>query len=265
MRQLHALIFDVDGTIAETEQNGHRVAFNRAFAQAGLDWHWSSELYSQLLSVSGGKERIRFYLNQYCPSSEELNEALKSAVDLTDFIARVHAVKTDYFKQLLQDGQIPPRPGIVRLIQEARAMGIRLAIATTSAPDNAIALLKTTLAPDSPDWFEVIAAGDIVPQKKPAPDIYHYVVQSMALNPDDCLVIEDSQHGLEAATQAGLKTVVTINRYTRDQQFSDALLVLDHLGEPDLPFRAIKGDVGNATYFDISLAEALMKGRRESV
>ncbi|MGJ3246430.1 MAG: HAD family hydrolase [Elainellaceae cyanobacterium] len=256
MPQLHALIFDVDGTIAETEQNGHRVAFNRAFAQAGLDWHWSSELYSQLLSVSGGKERIRFYISQYCPNSEEL----KSAVDLTDFIATLHTVKTDYFKQLLQDGQIPPRPGIVRLIQEARAMGIRLAIATTSAPENAIALLTTVLAPDSPGWFEVIAAGDIVPRKKPAPDIYHYVVQSMALNPADCLVIEDSQHGLEAATQAGLNTVVTVNRYTRDQQFPDALLVLDHLGEPDLPFRVINGDIGNATYFDISLAESLMNG-----
>ncbi|MGJ3251063.1 MAG: HAD family hydrolase [Elainellaceae cyanobacterium] len=255
MPQLQALIFDVDGTIAETEQSGHRVAFNWAFAQAGLDWHWSSELYGQLLSVSGGKERIRFYLNQYCPDSE----ALKSAVDLTDFVANLHAVKTAYFKQLLQDGQIPPRPGIVRLIQEARAMGIRLAIATTSAPDNAIALLKTILAPDSPDWFEVIAAGDIVPQKKPAPDIYHYVVQSMDLNPDNCVVIEDSQHGVEAATRAGLKTIVTINRYTHDQQFSNALLVLDHLGEPNLPFRAIEGDVGNATYFDVSLAEALVK------
>lgn len=256
MPQLHALIFDVDGTIAETEETGHRVAFNRAFAQAGLDWHWSSELYGQLLSVSGGKERIRFYLNHFCPNSEEL----KSAVDLTDFIANLHALKTTYFKQLLQDGQIPPRPGILRLMREAQATGIRLAIATTSAPDNAIALLETILAPDSPNWFEVIAAGDIVPQKKPAPDIYHYVVQSMALNPDDCLVIEDSQQGVEAATQAGLKTVVTINRYTRDQRFSDALLVLDHLGEPDSPFRAIKGDVGNATYFDISLADVLMNG-----
>ncbi|NJO41987.1 MAG: HAD family hydrolase [Cyanobacteria bacterium CRU_2_1] len=252
MPQLRAIIFDVDGTLADTERDGHRVAFNRSFAAAGLSWDWSVELYGTLLEVAGGKERIQFYIDRYNPPFEPPIAALK------DWIASLHAAKTAHYKQLLAEGIIPVRSGVKRLLMEAKEQGLRLAIATTSTPDNVTALLKTTLAPDAPSWFEVIAAGDIVPVKKPAPDVYLYVLQKMALAPQHCLVIEDSYQGLQAALQARLKTVITLNNYTRHHDFSGATLVLSHLGEPDQGFEAIAGNPGNATYFDLALAAWLL-------
>lgn len=255
MPQLQALIFDVDGTLAETERDGHRVAFNQAFAAAALDWDWSVDLYGELLEIAGGKERIQFYLDRYYPQFQPTDATGR---DAKQWIAELHQAKTTHYKQLLTAGSIPARPGVKRLLHEARQQGVRLAIATTSAPDNAIALLETALGPSAVSWFDVLAAGDIVPAKKPAPDIYFYVLQAMELEPERCLVIEDSQQGLQAALQAGLKTVVTVNDYTRHQNFSGASLVLNHLGDSDRPFEVIAGDVGNATYFDLALAETLL-------
>jgi len=145
------------------------------------------------------------------------------------------------------------RPGVKRLLQEARAAGIRLAIATTTTPENVTALLEQTL-PESLGWFEVIAAGDVVPAKKPAPDIYFYTLERMGLDPQECLAFEDSENGLRSAQQAGVPTVVTVNDYTRDQDFSGAALVLDHLGEPDLPFQVLAGTAGSHSYFSLELA-----------
>jgi len=258
MPTLHAIIFDVDGTLAETERDGHRVAFNRAFAAAHLPWHWNEELYGELLTVAGGKERIRHFIDRYRRSADLGGQPPPDVPNLDRLIAELHAAKTVHYRQLLQAGKIPLRPGVRRLMDEARQRGIRLAIATTSAPDNAIALLETALAPDSPDWFEVIAAGDVVPAKKPAPDIYRYVLTQMGLTPDTCLAIEDSQHGLAAAFQAGLRTVVTVNDYTRQQDFSQALLVLDHLGDEGLPATAIAGDLGTGTALTVDLAQHLL-------
>ena len=248
MTKLQALIFDVDGTIAETEKNGHRTAFNRAFAAAKLDWHWSVDFYGELLSISGGKERIRFYIEQYQPNQ-------RSKEDLTNFITKLHLAKNEYYRQLLDEGAIPLRPGVERLITEAKAQGIRLAIATTSALPNTLALLEKFL---NPDWFEVIAAGDIVPAKKPAPDIYYYVLQQMNLKSEECLVLEDSEHGLQAATAAGLKTIVTVNEYTKNQDFSKAVLVLNHLGEPEQPVEVIQGNIQNVSYLDLNWIDNLL-------
>lgn len=245
MRKLRALIFDVDGTLADTERDGHRVAFNRAFAEAGLDWDWSAELYGDLLSVAGGKERIRFYLQRYRPEFQIPSES---------FIADLHATKTKHYQDLLAEGKIPLRPGVKRLITEAHDQGVRLAIATTSALPNVMALLEHTL---DPAWFEVIAAGDIVPAKKPAPDIYHYVLKQLNLEAQDCLVVEDSLHGLQAATEAGLPTIVTVNEYTKNQDFSDALLVLNNLGEPESPFTVFLGNAFDASYVDMSVLHRL--------
>ena len=242
MNQLQALIFDVDGTLANTERDGHRVGFNRAFAEYGLDWHWSVKFYGELLTVAGGKERIKYYLDRYRPSLPQVD-------DLADFITNLHQLKNKYYQQLLKQGAIPLRPGVKRLIAEARERGIRLAIATTSALPNVMALLENTL--DS-DWFEVIAAGDIVPKKKPAPDIYHYVLDQMNLSGSNCLVFEDSRHGLEAATKAGLKTIVTVNDYTEKQDFKEAILVVNHLGEPDLPTKILQGKISYTRYLTLS-------------
>lgn len=247
MTKLRALIFDVDGTLADTERNGHRVAFNRAFAEAGLNWDWSIDLYGELLSVAGGKERISFYIQQYCPNF---------SIPSDNFIADLHANKIKHYRQLLSEGIIPLRPGVKRLIQEAHQEGIRLAIATTSALPNVISLLENNL--DSA-WFEIIAAGDIVPAKKPAPDIYNYVLEKMNLAPQDCLVIEDSHHGLQAATQANLPTIVTFNEYTKNHDFSTALLVLNHLGEPNLPFSIKAGNAKDANYVDLAMLDELHK------
>jgi len=253
MADLKALIFDVDGTLAETERDGHRLAFNRAFAEAGLPWRWSVGLYGTLLEVAGGKERIRYFVERYL-------DGFQPPVPLEDFVADLHRAKTDHFKALMATGTIAPRPGVRRLIRQAQAAGMRLAIATTSSPDNALALLRSAFAPEAPDWFEVIAAGDMVPAKKPAPDIYHYALDHLGLTADHCLVIEDSYQGLVAATRAGLKTVVTVNDYTRHQDHSGAALVINHLGEPSLPFEVLQGDARDAYFFTLNLAGALLHG-----
>ncbi len=240
MEQLRAVIFDVDGTLAETERDGHRVSFNRAFREVGLDWEWSVSLYGELLEVSGGKERIGFYLRRYQPD-------FCPPKDLNQFIADLHLLKTQYYRELLSEGAIPLRPGVKRLLEELRNLGVRLAIATTSALPNVLGLLEHHL---DPSWFELIAAGDIVPAKKPAPDIYNYVLEKMGLEPRECVVIEDSSQGLEASTKAGLKTIVTVNEYTKGQDFTKACLVLNHLGEPEQPFTVIRGDGVNGSYVD---------------
>ncbi|MFP4132515.1 MAG: HAD family hydrolase [Thiohalospira sp.] len=234
MAELKALLFDVDGTLADTERDGHRVAFNRAFADAGLDWHWDEPLYGELLAITGGKERIRHYLAQHRPD-EDL------PADLDGLIAELHAAKTRHYTELLATGAIPLRPGVERLLREAREAGLRLGIATTTTPANVTALLESTLGPDSLDWFEVIAAGDIVPAKKPAPDIYHYALEKMDLASTEALAFEDSANGVRSAAGAALPTVVTVNDYTRDHDFSGAVTVLDSLGEPGAPASTLAG------------------------
>jgi HAD superfamily hydrolase (TIGR01509 family) len=242
---LKALIFDVDGTLADTERDGHRIAFNQAFVQAGLDWDWTVELYGELLAVTGGKERMRFYLDRYRPEVQNISD---------ETIAALHRSKTDFYVQLLAQGAIPLRPGVKRLLLAAQDANLRLAIATTTTPANVDALLSQTLPAG---MFEVIGAGDIVPAKKPAPDIYTYVLEQMKLSATDCLAFEDSENGLISATQAGLKSIVTINDYTHSHDFTGAKLVLSDLGEPDAPCRVIAGNLDRG-YVDVSDFSSLL-------
>lgn len=246
MAQLQALLFDVDGTLADTERDGHRPAFNKAFREAGLDWDWGVELYADLLTVTGGKERIRYFVENYLPD-------FNPPEGLSAFAARMHQRKTHFYLEMLQQGEIPLRNGVARLLQEARAAGLRLGIATTTTPENVTYLLEATLGKEAIGWFDCIAAGDIVPKKKPSPDIYHYAMQQMGVQPQECLAFEDSDNGIRAAVAAQLKTIVTVNDYTREHDFSQAALVLDEFGEPDAPFHVLQGDARGHRYVNVAL------------
>lgn len=248
--ELQALLFDVDGTLADTERDGHRPAFNMAFNDAGLDWNWDEALYGELLAVTGGKERIKYYL-------EKFNTEFQKPENLEDFVKGLHASKTEFYKQLMAEGKIPLRPGVERLINEARDQGMRMAVVTTTTPANVTALLTNTLGADSESWFEVIAAGDIVPAKKPAPDIYVWALEQMSLKPEQTIAFEDSYNGIRSSLGAKVKTIITINEYTKDDDFSGADLVLSDMGEPEKPFELLEGDAKGSNYLDLAAVKAI--------
>lgn len=250
MSKLKALLFDVDGTLADTERDGHRVAFNMAFEDAGLEWNWDEALYGELLAVTGGKERIRFYL-------DEFNTDFEKPANFDDFVKGLHESKTKFYTQLMAEGKIPLRTGVERLIKEAKEAGMRMAVVTTTTPANVTALLESTLGPDSESWFEVIAAGDIVPAKKPAPDIYDWALEQMNLTPEEAIAFEDSANGIKSSSAANLKTIVTINEYTKDDDFSDAVVVLDHMGEPGQSFTLLSGDTFGQDHLDLDLVHKI--------
>ena len=253
MTILKALIFDVDGTLAETERDAHRVAFNETFAQYQLDWHWSEELYGQLLAVTGGKERIKYYLDCYRPDFLQPD-------NIETFIAEIHQKKTNYYNQLLVNKPIPLRLGVKRLLQEARQQGLRLAIATTTSLQNVVTLLESSLDPQAVSWFEIIAAGDMVKEKKPAADVYLHALQHLNLPAAHCLAFEDSYNGLCSALGAQIKTIITINDYTCHENFNGATLVLDHLGEPNQTCSILGGTFeGEITQVDVALLHRLIQ------
>ena len=225
---LEALIFDVDGTLAETEE-WHRHSFNAAFADSGLDWHWDQAIYGRLLEATGGKERIRHF-------AAGRGEAIDAAT-----VARLHTSKTARYVASIEAGAVALRPGVSRLLHEARAAGLRLAIATTTTPENVTALLRTTLGPDGAGLFECIGAGDMVATKKPAPDIYQFVLDRMRIAPERCLAFEDTPNGLKSALGAGIATVVTTSLYGGTTGFEDALMVVDGLGDANMASRVLRG------------------------
>jgi HAD superfamily hydrolase (TIGR01509 family) len=222
---IKAIIFDVDGTLADTE-DGHRQSFNKAFAENGLDWHWDVALYDKLLKVTGGKERIKYFVSDFL-------QGYTKPENFDDFVKHLHAVKTGHYTAMLREGAIPLRPGIKQLIQDARKAGIALAIATTTTAENVSALLEVGLGKDWASYFAANGCGDIVPKKKPAPDIYDWVLDKLALQPGECIALEDSYNGLHSALDAGIKTYITTNPYTHTQDFSGAAAVLNDLS--DLP------------------------------
>lgn len=212
---LKALIFDVDGTLAETEE-AHRAAFNRTFAAHGLGWHWSMEDYRWLLQTTGGKERMRAWQQSLNPDARRLDDAE---------IASLHKEKTALYAEILAAGELELRPGVAALIATARAAGLKIAVATTTNLPNVAALTRCCWQAEPQAVFDVIAAGDEVRAKKPAPDVFNLALERLGLGPDVCLAFEDSANGLRAAMRAGLATVVTPSVYTDDQEFAGADLV----------------------------------------
>jgi beta-phosphoglucomutase-like phosphatase (HAD superfamily) len=227
MMALEALIFDVDGTLADTEE-AHRQAFNAAFIELELWWDWGPQLYAQLLRVSGGKERIAHYI-------ETLPVTATERAQLRELVSLIHSTKTRIYKELVENFKLPLRPGAAKLIRDARAAGLKLAIASTTTQANIEPLLTAALGRGAMSWFATISSGDIVANKKPAPDIYRLALQGLRLPADRCIAFEDSVNGLKAARAAGLFTVVTPTRWNIGQDFRDAQLVLESFEDIDLP------------------------------
>ena len=251
---LKALIFDVDGTLANTEHDGHLRAFNETFKLFKLDWYWDRELYSDLLSVSGGKERLAHYISHYNPS-------LKRDLSVSDIID-IHNKKTEIFVEYVANGQVSLRVGVERLIEEAVDSGLRLGIATTTSLKNVEALMTSTLGESALNRFEVIGAGDVVKSKKPAADIYRYVLDKMSLSCHECIAFEDSGIGFASATSAGLRTVVTLSEYTKTKNFQGALVVLNHLGDENQPFEIIKGSPTRHSFVSVGYLKELYEQDR---
>jgi HAD superfamily hydrolase (TIGR01509 family) len=225
-----ALIFDCDGVLADTERDGHLVAFNQMWREQGVNWQWSLDQYAVKLKIGGGKERIAslardddFRAAYDVPASEEAWLATVSAW---------HKRKSEVFKELVERGAMPGRPGVKRLAQDAHDKGWTLAVCSTSALASVQAVLDTVMGRELSGRFAGVFAGDIVKAKKPAPDIYNYAADALGLRHADCVVVEDSRNGLLAATAAGMKCLVTVNALTEREDFSEAALVVSSLGDP---------------------------------
>ncbi len=222
--KLRALIFDCDGVLAETERDGHRVAFNRMFAAKGYGFEWDAALYKELLKIGGGKERMKHFFDRTSwPAGTTDKDAL---------IKELHQLKTDYYTQIIESGELPLRPGVARVVDEAVAAGVKLAVCSTSNEKSVHTVVERLLGPARKAKFDVILAGDVVSKKKPDPEIYLLVLQRLGLKPTECVVIEDNRNGLRAAKGAGMYCLVTTNSYTEDEDFREADLVVSELGDP---------------------------------
>jgi HAD superfamily hydrolase (TIGR01509 family) len=220
---LKAIIFDVDGTLAETEE-AHRDAFNRTFDEAGLDWHWAQHDYARLLKTTGGKERMRKHRDDLGATEPDDNK-----------IAALHQRKTAIYAEIIASGDLRLRPGVAELVSNARAAGVRVAVATTTNTPNVEALCQACWSQHADAVFDVIAAGDEVAAKKPAPDVFLLALSRLGLSPQDCIALEDSRNGVLSARAAGLAVLVTPSAYTAQDDFSDATHVVRDLSYANLP------------------------------
>ncbi len=248
---IRALLWDVDGTLAETELEGHRRAFNRAFAEEGLAWRWDGETYLRLLRISGGRERMRAF-------GREVGQAIGESQ-----IERLQSRKQTHYEQLVRSGDVGLRPGVRRLIQETHAAGLPQAIVTTSGRASVQALAEGAAA-GLAGAFAFWICGEDVERKKPDPQGYERAIARLGVQPDDVLVIEDSRNGLEAAAAAGLACLVTLSDSSRweagpdgQEGFEAALAVLDSLGEPRQPLRQHRGPTDPPEYVTLAWLQRL--------
>jgi HAD superfamily hydrolase (TIGR01509 family) len=225
-----ALIFDCDGVLADTEQFGHLPAFNQMWREMGVPWQWSVEEYGRKLKIGGGKERMASLFSE--DAFLEKNSPPKDGQGRGELIAAWHKRKSAIYKEIVNSGQLPARSGVRRLAEEAFKEGWKLAVASTSAQESVEAVLRHTMGTETAVRFALVLAGDVVKAKKPAPDIYLLAAERMGVAPRDCVVVEDSNNGVLAAVTAGMRCVVTVSGYTREEDFSRAAVVLSCLGDP---------------------------------
>lgn len=223
MAELKALIFDCDGVLAETEANGHRVAFNKVFAEENLGVEWDVATYGEKLKIAGGKERMRTIFTD--------PDFTGDVGDLDEYIKKLHKRKTDLYMELIEQGLLPPREGVKRLAEEAHDKGIQLAIGSTSNERGVKLIAKTVFGDKVYGYFKTILAGDVVSRKKPDPEIYLLAAEKLGVKPEECCVVEDTGNGLAAAKAAGMKCVVTRSQYSKDEPFPEADLAVDSLGD----------------------------------
>jgi len=250
MRKLKAIIFDVDGTLAATEET-HRQAFNAAFKEFDIPFQWSVSEYIELLNISGGKERILKFLQ-----SKEFKAPVNGS--LRDYTLKVHQRKSEIYREKLIAGHIGLRNGVERLIKEARQKGISMAIATSTSTANVETVLKSALSEDALSYFETLVSCDLVADKKPSPAVYQYALANLGLKPENCIVIEDTSNGNRSALAAGIQTVISTHPLTVDEDFTGASLIIDQLGEPEKHFTVSSGNSYGAGYVDVDLLEKII-------
>ena len=250
MSEIKAIFFDQDGVIIDTEKDGHRVAFNEMFKEFGYDFKWDVETYHELLQISGGKERMRHYFREegiFPGLSEEEETAL---------LLKLHKRKTEIFIKLIESGKLPLRTGVKRLMHEALEKGLILGVCTTANERSANAIAKGMLYDIK---FDFVLAGDVVSKKKPDPEIYLLALERTGLNPEACIVIEDSRNGVLAAEKAGMHIVATTNIYTENEDLSEADIVVTSLGDYDGEKGILKQGVENLEFDGVLKVEQLLK------
>lgn len=249
--QLSAVFFDVDGTIAETEDM-HRKSFNESFKEFNLDWFWDKAIYKELINVGDGSERIKHYIKRAWPEMMEYK-------NLTKYINSIHKVKSEIFEDHISESDIKIRPGVLRLIKELKTKGKRIVIVSSSSEKSLLKLFKQGLDIDPKLYFDLIAHGGCTKNKRPSPEIYEWSLEKLRLPSQACVAIEDSLRGVMSAKNANLNVLVTPSIFTQDEDFSLADVVVSDLGELKNPFKVIKGEIYGHKIVNIKLLESVLK------
>ena len=247
---LSAVFFDVDGTIAETEEL-HRKSFNESFREFNLDWFWDKPIYKELINIGGGKERIEHYMKRAWPEMLEYK-------NLSKYINSIHKVKNEIYEDYINESKLNFRPGVLRLIEELKKNNIKIALVSSSSEMNVNNLLNKGLKIKPKNYFDIIAHGDCTKNKKPSPEIYEWTLEKLKLSSQSCIAIEDSPRGLESALAANIKVVITPSDLTLDEKFEGAELVVSSLGEPSQPSKMIGGKFDFNEFIDLKILKKII-------